>query len=116
MERFEQLRTSTTVKVLALGMGLTAVLAACSWNDFNPSGSATHNASRDGGATQEILANYPDAHDITVTHADDNPNYMSWELENGETCTAFASMTQNKGKTPGSLISEPYCREVPDAS
>lgn len=103
------------VRKIALATALLlggAALSSCSWNDLNPSGSATHSADLDAGATQEILANYPDATNIKVTHADDNPNYMSWDLEDGTHCTAFASMTQNKGRTPGSLISVPYCREA----
>lgn len=110
----ERLRNITPLRAVVAGVGLTALLAGCSWNDLNPSGSATHGASEDAGATQEILHNYPDATNIEVTHADDNPNYMRWELENGLVCTAFASMTSNKGKTPGTLISEPYCREMPE--
>lgn len=111
MERTKLIRTAAFATAVFVGGN---VLAACSWNDLNPSGSATHSADPDGGATKEILANYPDATNIKVTHSDDNPNYMSWDLKDGRRCTAFASMTQNKGKTPGSLISTPYCRENPD--
>jgi hypothetical protein len=111
MERIqEETRRTGWLRAGVLAAGLAIVAVGCSFNDFNPSGTATHGASPDGGATKEILANYPDATNIQVTHADDNPNYMRWELEDGRFCTATASQTQNKGKTPGSLISEPYCR------
>lgn len=112
--KFEQLRQHPLrVAGLAIALGVAAVtLDACSWNDLNPSGSVTHGADADAGATKEIMAAYPGATDIQVTHADDNPNYMSWETSDGELCTAFASQTQNKGKTPGRLISVPYCRDI----
>lgn len=100
-----------------LGLGLlvvvgSLVMVGCSKESFNPANSVTHDADMDAGATKEILANYPDARNIKVTHADDNPNYMSWEIGDDMVCTAVASMTQNRGKTPGQLISEPYCRSA----
>lgn len=95
------------VTLASLG-GLAVV--GCSWNDFNPTNSVTHEADLNDGAAQEILEEYPGATDIMVTHADDNPNYMSWVTADGEKCTAFASMTQNKGRTPGDIVTVPYCR------
>lgn len=108
----ERLNVRRILSVAAIGVLSALALEGCSWNDLNPSGSVTHGASADAGATKEILAAYPGATDIEVTHADDNPNYMSWETTEGEHCTAFASQTQNKGKTPGALISVPYCRDT----
>lgn len=101
-------------RALAVSVGIVTLEGcnACSWNDLNPQSSITHGAAADAGATREILHNYPGADDIRVTHADDNPNYMTWELEDGSICTAFASQTQNRGGTPGRLISTPYCREI----
>lgn len=107
MERLTMTRQLGLGLLLAVG---SLVMVGCSKESFNPAPSVTHDADGDAGATKEILANYPDAKDIKVTHADDNPNYMSWELGDGIVCTALASMTQNRGQTPGQLVSEPYCR------
>jgi hypothetical protein len=110
MERINARKKIAIATALLVGSG---ALVGCSWNDLNPSGSATHEADVNAGSTKEILSSYPGATDINVTHAADNPNYMSWVTADGLFCTAFASMTQNFGRTPGDLISEPYCRERP---
>lgn len=88
------------------------LLGGCAWQDLNPSGTATHSADSEAGSTKEIERNYPGATDINVTHAQDNPNYMSWQMPDGRFCTATASQTQNNGRTPGRLVAEPYCRPV----
>lgn len=97
----------------AAAAGLTLVLSGCSWNDWNPTNSITHDAV--GGATGEIEANFPGATNIKVTHSGDNPNNMSWYYPGGKDgedlyCTAIASATQNAGKTPGQIVTVPYCR------
>jgi len=109
MERLSMPRRIGAGLALALGVLITA--AGCSTESFNPANSVTHDADSDAGATKEIKANYPDAHNIKVTHADDNPNYMSWEIGDHMVCTAVASMTQHRGQTPGQLIGAPYCRK-----
>lgn len=100
-----------TAAILVPTLGLTA----CSVNDLNPASSVTHDAS--GGAADEIEVNFPGANRIKVTHSDDNPNNMSWyyvDRQSGEEfyCTAIASATSNRGKTPGQIITEPYCRDA----
>lgn len=95
----------------ALIAGLSVIaLDGCSWHSFNPATSVTHDADTDAGSTKEILQNFPEATNIQVTHADDNPNYMSWDMPGDMFCMAIASATQNRGKNPGQLIGEPYCR------
>lgn len=92
-------------------------LGGCSWSDINPASSVTHDADDDAGSTKEILMNYPDATNIEVTHANDNPNIMTWNIEEDGVvlrCTSFASQTVRNSSTPGELISAPYCRETPD--
>ena len=114
----EVLRSNDTLRRTISGVFFSAVgfliLNSCSWNDLNPSGSVTHDAY--GGAVDEIEANFPGAHDIKVTHSDDNPNNMSWlyTTEDGkeEYCTSIASTTHNNGATPGQIITEPYCRDA----
>lgn len=92
-------------------------LSSCSWADINPASSVTHDADKDSGSTKEILLNYPSATNIEVTHAADNPNIMTWNIEENDVvlrCTAIASQTVRNSSTPGEIISEPYCRKTPN--
>lgn len=73
--------------------------------------SYTHTADPNAGSTKEIVLNYPGARDITVTEAQGNPNYMQFFLPDGTRCTAQASAIHLRAQTPGSLISQPYCRK-----
>lgn len=101
---------STTFKKIIVAAVSAAVLGGAGCAQLNPAKSVTIDADPDAGATKEILANFPEAKHIKVTHAEDNPNIMTWNMPDGKVCTASASQTQFKTGTPGQLIAEPYCR------
>lgn len=89
---------------------LVLIASGCSKESFNPAESVTIDADPTAGATLEILELYPDATNIKVIQANGNPNYMRWDSEEFGKCTARASGTQHRGKTPGEIIDEPFCR------
>lgn len=89
---------------------IVLIASGCSKESLNPAESVTIDADPNGGATLEVLDLYPDAKNIKVIHANDNPDYMRWHLEDGRKCTVWVSATQNRGMTPGEIIGDPFCR------
>lgn len=102
------------IVVRTVAVAAIALTAGCA--ELNPASSVTHDADLDANSSKEILQNFPGAKNIKVTHADDNPNIMKWNMPDGKVCTAFASQTLTTGGTPGELIAEPYCRPALEIS
>lgn len=108
IERFPNLRRNALI--LTAGLGAVGLTGCSALQNLNPSKTATFAAASNAGATEQIKEIYPHAYNITMHEAQDNPDYMSWDLPNGEHCTAVSSAVSFRQDTSGDLLTQPWCR------
>ena len=104
------LRRTGAAAVLVTG---TILLAGCNpWAAMNPANTATYDIPADTPLASEIRGISPDATNLNVNEAKQNPNYAAWR-SGTKFCRAEVSAVTVRGQIPGDVIAAPLCEADP---